>query len=28
MGETQKYLLNNFIGTDKLKSRINWCKKL
>jgi hypothetical protein len=23
MGETQKYLLNNFIGTDKLKSRIN-----
>jgi hypothetical protein len=23
MGETQKYLLNGFIGTDKLKSRIN-----
>jgi hypothetical protein len=23
MGETQTYLLNNFIGTDKLKSRIN-----
>jgi predicted phage tail protein len=23
MGETQNYLLNNFIGTDKLKARIN-----
>lgn len=23
LGQTEKYLLNNFIGTDKLKSRIN-----
>jgi hypothetical protein len=23
MGQSEKYLLNNFIGTDKLKSRIN-----
>jgi hypothetical protein len=24
MGETQTYLINNFIGTPQLVSKINW----